>query len=86
MIRTTIHVYRHEWTKYSRECPPDSGYCEDQGIKFTLRKRTYLGLLRIRDQVLAEEDMPSWAWIQEACLGRTDWRCSLFDDPRITVK
>lgn len=84
MIRTTVKVYRQEWTKYSDDCPRGSGYCEDQGVKMTLRKRTYLGFVRIRDEVLAEEDMPSWAWIQTACLGSTDWECSLYGDSRIT--
>lgn len=83
-LERKVAIYEQTWTRYSRENPKGSGYCEDQGVIVTLRERAYLFGVCIRDKILDSEDMPSFAWIQKATLGSTDWKPRFADDSRLT--
>lgn len=83
-FETSVRVYSQDWTKHSRENPRGSGFCDDQGVTITLRRRVWIFGIRVWDQVLDSEEMPSWAWINSAVLGSSDWRSRLHDDKRVT--
>lgn len=69
--RTTRRMHVH-WTRYSRENPRGSGYCEDQGVDIELWTEWRLGRLLLwrRRQVIGEL-MPH-QWISAATLGSCD--------------
>jgi hypothetical protein len=60
---------RCEWRRYSRACPPGSGYCEDQGVNIEQwTEWRFLGLLLWRRREVVRELMPH-EWISGATLG-----------------
>jgi hypothetical protein len=60
---------RCEWRRYSRACPPGSGYCEDQGVNIEQWTEWRLrGLLLWRRREVVRELMPH-EWISSATLG-----------------
>jgi hypothetical protein len=60
---------RCEWRRYSRACPPGSGYCEEQGVNIERWTEWHLwGLLLWRRREVVRELMPH-EWISSATLG-----------------
>lgn len=65
----TQRLMRCEWRRYSRACPPGSGYCEDQGVNIEQWTEWRLcGLLLWRRREVVRELMPH-EWISSATLG-----------------
>ena len=65
----TQRLMRCEWRRYSRACPPGSGYCEDQGVNIEQWTEWRLrGLLLWRRREVVRELMPH-EWISGATLG-----------------
>jgi len=68
-VTKTQRLMRCEWRRYSRACPPGSGYCEDQGVNIEqwTEWRAW-GLLLWRRREVGRELMPH-EWISSATLG-----------------
>ena len=70
MIRRTSRLVRQSWTRYSKDCPRGSGYCEEQGENIEQwTEWRFFGLLLWRRRVVVRELMPH-EWISYATLGR----------------
>ena len=68
-MNKTQRLMRCPWTRYSRENPPGSGYCEDQGVRIEQWTEWRLrGLLLWRTREVVRELMPH-EWISSATLG-----------------
>lgn len=74
-------LFRRDWSIPDREYGP--GYVEDQGVELLLKRCWMLYGVCVWSVVVDREDMPSWAWIAEGCLGSTDWQSRLRQDPRL---
>lgn len=69
MIARTQRLMRCQWARYSRDCPPGSGYCEDQGTNIEQWTEWRLwGFLLWRRREVVRELMPH-EWISSATLG-----------------
>lgn len=51
-----------------------------------LRKEWWLCGVRVWSTIKDKEDVPSWAFIQDACLGYTDWKSRIWKDHGHLVK
>jgi hypothetical protein len=68
-VTKTQRLMRCEWRRYSRACPPGSGYCEDQGVNIEQWTEWRLwGRLLWRRREVVRELMPH-EWISSATLG-----------------
>ena len=71
-MNKTQRLMRCPWTRYSRDNPPGSGYCEDQGVNIErCTEWRVFGLLLWRRREVVRELMPH-EWISGATLG--SWR------------
>ena len=69
MIARSQRLMRCRWTRYSRNAPAGSGYCEDQGTNIERWTEWRLwGFLLWRHREVVRELMPH-EWISEATLG-----------------
>lgn len=68
---TDTVVFRHIWTRYSRDCPRGSGYCADQGQYYRLVKRFFLCGRKVWTRELDREEIPPHVWINSAIFGST---------------
>lgn len=48
-------------------------YADFTGYTYIVRQYLLFDLLRVWSIEIDREDVPSWAFIQQACLGSTDW-------------
>lgn len=62
---------RHRVRRYTRN--------DFSGYQVLFRERWLFGRLRVWITEIDREDVPSWAFIQRACLGSTDWESRLFN-------
>jgi hypothetical protein len=68
-LSKTQRLVRCAWTRYSRENPRGSGYCEDQGVRIEqLTQWTAFGVPLWRRREVVRELMPH-EWISSATLG-----------------
>jgi hypothetical protein len=68
-ITTKLTLERRQWTQYSREAPPGSGYCEDQGVYRRIVKSWHVNGLKVWSREIDREDEPAHVWIHEAVFG-----------------
>lgn len=64
-------VTLHRVRRYTRQ--------DFTGFQVLTRERLLLGKLRVWSAEIDREDVPSWATIDKACLGSTDWKSRLLD-------
>ncbi|AZR95124.1 hypothetical protein BBB39_16200 [Bordetella trematum] len=50
------------------------------GFQVLYRDRLLFGRIRVWRTEIDREDVPSWAFIAQACLGSTDWESRLFKE------
>lgn len=73
MITSEIRVERYDWTRYSKQCPRGSGYCEDQGSYQLLVKRWKCWGITIWKRVLDREDIPMHVLVELGSIGTCSW-------------
>lgn len=77
MIAKTQRLLRCTWTRYSRNCPPGSGYCEEQGVNIERWTEWRVGrLLLWRRREVVRNLMPR-EWISSATLPSVGWNDGL---------
>lgn len=76
-FRTKTSIQSRFQTTYSRNTPIGSGYCEGQIKSNILVKEYFFFDFHFWTKILEEEIVPSWAWIQSATLGHTEWKSKL---------
>lgn len=69
LIIKTVRQYRRTVTLYSAECPPGSGYCEDQRVYEIERTTWRVGPLPVWSTTRYVREIPPHEWIARAVYG-----------------